>query len=237
MKQSALKSLALALAASTIALMASTSDVLAGPIYTFATSVGTQPANVGLITLTQNGANSVDVSVDLLSGYGFVNTGGPHTPFAFNLAGSESGLSISFTTPSGGNFTAPNLTNGVFSLNTAGGDNTPYGTYGVAIDKSLGNGSPKGYFGDLLFTLTRTGGLSTDDFITNGSNYYFSADLSNGADTGAQAWALRTTPTILQDPPTEVPEPFTMSLFAAGLAGVAGLRRRKSSTNSGAAAA
>jgi hypothetical protein len=34
---------------------------------------------------------------------------------------------------------------------------------------------------------------------------------------------------------TEVPEPLTMSLFAAGLAGIAGLRRRKS--NSGAAAA
>jgi len=36
---------------------------------------------------------------------------------------------------------------------------------------------------------------------------------------------------------TQVPEPFTMSLFAAGLAGMAGLRRRKSKTNSGAAAA
>ena len=31
----------------------------------------------------------------------------------------------------------------------------------------------------------------------------------------------------VNDPPAQVPEPVTLSLFAAGLAGVAGLRRRK----------
>jgi hypothetical protein len=225
MKQSSFKSLALALAASTIALMASTSDALAGPIWVFSTSVGTQPSNVGIITLTQNGANSVDVSVDLLnSSYGFLNTGGKHTPFAFNLAGSESGLSISFADPLSG--IAPK---GTFSLNTAGGENTPYGIYGVAIDYSGGNGSSNAYYGDLDFTLTRTGGLSTDDFIKNADGYFFSADITNGSNTGAQAWAEGI------DPPAKVPEPLTLSLFAAGLAGMAGLRRRKSS--SGAAAA
>lgn len=39
------------------------------------------------------------------------------------------------------------------------------------------------------------------------------------------------------DPPTAVPEPLTLSLFAAGLAGTALLRRRKSSISSGATVA
>ena len=39
------------------------------------------------------------------------------------------------------------------------------------------------------------------------------------------------------DPPTPVPEPVTLSLFVAGLAGMAGLRRRKSSIVSGATVA
>ena len=34
----------------------------------------------------------------------------------------------------------------------------------------------------------------------------------------------------VNDPPAQVPEPLTLSLFAAGLAGMAGLRRRKAAT-------
>src|SRR5260221_638187 len=108
--------------------------------------------------LAQDGANSVDVYVELLSAtYGFVNTGGPHTPFAFNLSGSGA-LSIAFTEPLNGIFGL-----NVFTLNTGGGDNTPYGTFGVAIDSSAGNGSGNAYYGDLDFTLTRVGGLDTND--------------------------------------------------------------------------
>ena len=160
------------------------------------------------------------MKVDLINPtYGFVNTGGPHTPFAFTLAGSEAGLSIGFTTPAGGTYP-----DGTFSLNTAGGSNTPYGAFGVAIDSTAGNGSSHGYFGDLLFTLTRTGGLSTDDFIANDGGSFFSADLSNGQSTGAQAWMSRSTITTTS---TDVPEPLTVSLLGAGLAGLGALRRRR----------
>ena len=208
-------------AAAFTALIGLSTAAMAGPVYTFGTSSGTQPANVGLITLSQNGANAVDVNVDLISStYGFLNTGGPHTPFAFNLAGAGA-LSINFTTPVAGAYAF-----GTFSLNTAGGSNTPFGAFTVAIDDSAGNGSGKAYYGDLLFTLTRVGGLSTDDFIANGAGAYFSADLTNGTNTGAQAWTTRNTPTT-RITVTEVPEPLTLSLFGAGVAGVAAMRRRR----------
>ena len=187
--------------------------------YSFITSVGTQPTNVGTITLTQNGS-SVNVLVDLLSGYGFLNTGGPHTPFAFNISGSETGLSAVFTSPSAGTYPS-----GTFSLNAAGGANTPYGTYGVAIDNTAGNGSGNAYFGDLAFTLTRTGGLSTTDFVANGDGYYFSADLTNGQNTGAQAWAVRTT--TGGGAGSVVPEPSTYVLLASGMVGLVGVARRR----------
>jgi hypothetical protein len=190
--------------------------------YSFITSVGTQPGNVGTITLTQNGANSVNVLVDLLSTtYGFLNTGGPHTPFAFNIAGSETGLSAVFTSPAGGSYAS-----GMFSLNTAGGSNTPYGTYGVAIGNSAGNGSGNAYYGDLAFTLTRTGGLTTNDFVANTEGYYFSADLTNGQNTGAQAWSVRTT-TGGGGQGSVVPEPSTYVLLASGMVGMVGIARRR----------
>ena len=114
---------------------------------------------------TQVDFDSVQIGVDFLPGYGFVNTGGPHTPFAFNLTGSGA-LSISpFTTPLNGVYAS-----GAFSLNTGGGENTPYGSFGIALDSSAGNGSGTGYFGDLLFTLNRVGGLDTNDFIRNADN-------------------------------------------------------------------
>src|SRR4051794_29870798 len=86
-------------------LLISATATFAGPTYTFAVSEGDQVSNVGTITLTQINATTVDVFVNLadtalpLPRYGFVNTGGPHTPFAFNLAGTESGVSGSFLQP------------------------------------------------------------------------------------------------------------------------------------------
>ena len=77
----------------------SAASAFAGPTYTFTTSQGVQPPDVGTVTLTQVNSTTVDVLVDLadttlpLPRYGFVNSGGPHTPFAFTLAGTESGVS------------------------------------------------------------------------------------------------------------------------------------------------
>ena len=203
---------------------------MAGPVYTFSISEGTQPANAGIITLTQVNSTTVDVLVDLIDTtqpnpqYGFVNTGGPHTPFVFTLAGTETGVSASFILPPSGAYTF-----GVFSLSTSNGDATPFGTFGVSIGSTAGNGSSNAYFGDLEFQLTRTSGLSTDDFITNaaidpGSSgpAYFAADLTNGpsGSTGSQAWKIRNTPSV-------GPEPATLALVGAGLVGFGLIRRRR----------
>jgi len=156
----------------------------------FNTSVGSQPSNVGTITLSQVNSTTVDVLFQFsASNYGFLNTGGQHTPFTFTLAGVETGVSASFLQPSGGTYGSQPYT---FTLNLADSDNTPYGTFGIGIDilpDGGGNqGSGNAYYGTLEFNLIRTGGLLVTDFTTNSLGYYFGADLTDGQNTGAQGW-------------------------------------------------
>ncbi len=223
------KRLRLGLAALTMGgLTMAAGPAFAGPVRTFSVSEGIQPSNVGVITLTQINSTTVNVLVDLIDTtlpppqYGFINTGGPHTPFGFTLAGTETGVSATFTQPPGGDYTF-----GIFSLSTGNGDATPYGTFGISIDSTAGNGSSNAYYGDLEFQVTRTSGLSTDDFILNtalgsGSSgpAYFAADLTNGAasTTGSQAWK---TP----DGPPRVPQPTTLGLMGTGLLALFAMRK------------
>jgi hypothetical protein len=211
-----------------LALAALAGSAQAGPTYQFITSTGVQPGNVGTIEIEQVNATTVRVLVDLFDTnlpnprYGFMNTGGPHSPFAFNILNGGA-LSASFIQPLNGAFSF-----GLLSL-SGPGDATPFGTFGVTIADSAGNGSGVAYYGDLEFDLTRASGLSTDDFVSNGSAY-FAADLTNGtSNTGSQAWSVRSActgddcPVIV--PVSVVPEPGTLALLGASALGLA-LRRK-----------
>jgi len=218
-------------------LLISATSALAGPTYTFTTSTGVQPWNVGIITLSQIENDTVKILVDLSDTslpaprYGFVNTGGPHTPFAFTIDGIDTALTAAFLQPLNGQYNV-GMTLVTLSLNTGGGGATPFGTFGVAIDSTAGNGSGKGYYGDLEFTLTRSGGLSTDDFITNfAGGSYFAADLTNGSTTGSQAWQIRS---VVELPPppvkvTDAPEPVSIALLGSGLLGLSFVAKRRKS--------
>ena len=225
-------------------LSCASSAAFAGPTYQFSVSQGTQPSNVGVITLTQSDSNTVDVLVDLIDTalpnpqYGFINSG-QKTPFTFTLAGTETGISATFIQPVGGSFcpdnaTCPPTAFELLSLNTSNEPNTPYGVFGIGIDSSAQNGTAGAYFGDLEFKISRSSGLSTDDFITNasispGDNAYFAADLTDGTNTGAQAWEIRTTCTNCGGS-TTVPEPGTLAMFGTMLIALGGagyvMRRR-----------
>src|SRR5882757_10002010 len=143
---------------------------LAGPTLSFnldqisASSIGS--GILGTVLLTQVNQGQVDVKVTIAPDL-FVNTGGQHTPFAFNTT--LSGLSVAFVTPVNGVYS-----HGTFSYNSAGGANTPYGDFSRAIDSTAGNGSGDGYGGTLEFTVSRGAGIDTTDFGHNVGGYYFS---------------------------------------------------------------
>ena len=176
----------------------------------------TNGVSQGSVTLTQNGSNEVDVSVELATGVLLVNTGGPHTPFVFNLAPAVANATVTITSVNNPTFFTPD----------PNPSETPYGdfTNGIGYNGTqggVGHGSP----GPLTFSVYYVLGITIADFVTNAGGYRFAADvLGNLGGTGGVA-AINGTES--QDTLT-TPLPGAFSLFAGGL-GLLGLlgRRRK----------
>jgi hypothetical protein len=174
----------------------------------FAESTGLGTGPWGTVTLTEDGANQVDVAVSLIPGAVFVDTGGPHTAFVFNL--NVGGATIS------------DLTSG-FSAIPGPLSNTPFGTFSNGI-ACCGNGGSNAQPSPLLFSVNRASGISIANFIASGpatngqpGGYLFSADILYGA-TGNVASLVSTIPE---------PETYAMLLAGLGLMGFVARRRQR----------
>jgi hypothetical protein len=157
--------------------------------------------SLGTVTITDV-IGGVAVDVALNSGINFVNTGGPHTPFTYNLNATPT--SITFADPA------------IFSAAGTSGA-TPYGTFNHGVDMVGNNGAPDSQHGPLDFTIF---GITTANFNTNALGYFFAADLvrlSNGATGSVAAGALS----------PAVPEASTWAMMILGFFGVGFLAYRR----------
>ena len=207
----------LKLALTSAALLATFGACQAATVYTFnTTAVGAfGSAPYGTVTLTQNGVG-VDVTVALRSDMNFVNTGGPHDVFTFNLSGAVVGdiSNIKFNNVANANYTA-----------VAGGANTPFGTFTFAIDCTgvgCANGAPGQAVDPLTFSVANA--LEADFANANAVGAFFGADAicvsgSCNGSTGAIA--------VTGTPGNNTPEPGTLALAGLAMLGVAAARRRK----------
>ncbi len=167
-------------------------------------------APFGTVTLTQDGANEVDVMVQLKSPFQFVETGGPHDAFTFNIKNTVGAYTVTAITPT------------AYSNQTPG-SNPSFGSFTNAMScADCGNGGSGAFTGALSFSVGAATGISVNDFTANASGYFFTADVINKTTgvTGAVGTNVPVTP---------VPEPETYALMLAGL-GVVGFmanRRRK----------
>lgn len=218
MKQTFLKSAAAALAVCALGLAAGISPASAGILtYDFTIdncSSGCGASNYGTVTLTDILGGGVTVNVSLLNGAGLIDTGAlsKHS-LLFNLVGNPA---ITLTgLPSLWTYTGPT------SITPGGG----FGTFNYIVDCNAACDASTPWTAPLNFSIT-TPSITTTSFIDGGTDVdaYFVADISNVAAGGSTG---RIGASYVGTPSTHVPEPITMSVFAAGLAGAAALRRRK----------
>jgi len=198
----------------------------------------TKAGPFGQVVLEQTDANDIKVTVSLFAPeVGFLNTGGPHEPFLFNLTGD---YAVTVTNTGTQDFTVS-----PYDSDTTAGTNysaTPFGNFtnkiGCCNDKNGGaNADPP----PLIFNVHDTNGITFagigatfdgttgklltmgtgDHFLSNSGGWWFTADLvdSSGKTFNVAARDAFRSP---------VPEPSTWALMIVvfGVVGF-GLRRQR----------
>jgi len=169
---------------------------------------GLPAISYGTITVTDIDGGGVTVKVGLADNVNFVNTGGPHTPFAFNLNPTID-FQLSWIISPGSPFEAQSPAGAM-----------PFGSfnYGIGMPDN-GNGWPDSDHGPLEFTIAH---ISTGDFNANSKGYWFAADLGYKPGT---ADAL--TGSVAATVQAAVPEPSTWAMMILGFFGVGFIAYRR----------
>lgn len=187
----------------------------------------------------------VDVVVTLNNGATFINTGGPHTPFAYNL---DTPTLATFVTPapipgSGAKHNPVPAPVPGFIGATGPQDATPFGSFSNGISYVIEtpvlnptptdaqNGGGHGNPGPLEFRLY---GVTTSDFVDNdpnGPGYFFAADLiaCTGLSTSCTTGSFAANIVHITNNVAPVPEASTWAMMIVGFLGLGylGLRQRQ----------
>jgi hypothetical protein len=207
-------------------------NVLIADLNQIAFSVPSFVTSVGTVQVTDH-VGYVDVLVTMNNGATFINTGGPHTPFVYNLDHPTTATSVTPAPFAGGplvNIGTPKHPNYVHSPSPTPGfgaavgsqSETPYGSFtnGIAYvnadGSSAANGGGHGNAGPLDFHLL---GITTYDFMKNANGYYFGADVI--ACTGIAGVSCATGGVAANHITISgVPEPSTWAMMVLGFAGI-----------------
>jgi len=144
---------------------------------------GPQAGGFGTVDLSQISSTEVQVTVTLSHGNKFVKTGN-HDALTFDVSGAAVTLS--------------NFTTG-FSQDSSP-SNPPFNPFSDGVTCSgCGPGASSPLPGPLVFDVTRSGGLSVNNFVANSDNIYFASDIISGTSgktgaVGAQGPGALTTP-------------------------------------------
>lgn len=159
----------------------------------------------GTVALEQTTSDLVTVTLTLVAGEHFVNTGAGDA-LQFNVA--DAGLIISNISPG-------------FAVGPANDKASTFGSFLESITcSSCQGGNKTNPTGPLTFTATSPTGVTIADFVANSGGYYFVSDLLalNGKSGNVAA--------MNSDPVNPTPEPASLALLGLGFSGVALIRKR-----------